>query len=340
MRRLLGVLICCTSLLLVAAAPPTPAPLITPTSSPPPPMITPPPANQIPVVIVYPFDVQSGQDPKIGTAIGQILIQEMTAAGGVDVLTMPTGIPRPRFQAYARDQKADFYVAGFVTPVGDGAAVVDQVVSVSSGVIVYSNTAQVASVADVASQALMQRAAIFALIGRGRESLSSQGNSTPEPQATTNGTNVPLKGLAGIVDSVFGSKHKPGGPTPAPTPLAKPARAVIVAPASPSGTIAASDLAKATTELLASLGKFYTTTLTTPVPNVAKAADGICGTNRNNTVATGIIGQPKRGQYTFTLQVYTCFGALLDGENGAGNSVKKAVDAAVAAYAAAHPDNS
>jgi hypothetical protein len=43
---------------------------------------------------------------------------------------------------------------------------------------------------------------------------------------------------------------------------------------------------------------------------------------------------------TFNLAVYTCFGATLDREVGKGSSVKSAVDAAVAAYAEAHPDNS
>jgi hypothetical protein len=328
-------------LLLVAAAPPTPAPLITPTSSPPPPPITPPPANQIPSVLIYPFDVESGEDPKIGTAISSILRQEMTTAGGVDVLTLPTGVARPKFLEYARAQHADFYIAGFVTPVGEGAAVVDQVVSVESGVIVFSNTVQVVSVADVAAQALQQRAAIFALIGRGAETISAQPTETPAP-TSSNGANVPLNGIASIVDSVFGAKHKPGA-SPSPIAIVKPPRGVIVAPAAASGTVSAADLTSATNELTLGLSHFYTVKTTAAVPNVAKAADAICGTSRDNTVASGILSQSTahhRTQYAFTLQVYTCFGALLDGENGTGNTIKKAVDAAIAAYATAHPDNS
>ena len=42
--------------------------------------------EQMPVVLIYPFDVQTGVDPQIGIAIAQILAQEMAAAGGISVL--------------------------------------------------------------------------------------------------------------------------------------------------------------------------------------------------------------------------------------------------------------
>ncbi len=50
-----------------------------------------PPAGleQLPIVLVYPFDVQTGADPRIGIAIAQILGQEMVAAGGINVLPIP-----------------------------------------------------------------------------------------------------------------------------------------------------------------------------------------------------------------------------------------------------------
>ncbi|MBV8489891.1 MAG: hypothetical protein JO199_05110 [Candidatus Eremiobacteraeota bacterium] len=341
MRRILGVLLFCSSLLLVAAAPPTPGPLITPTSSPPP-VVTPPPANEVPTVVVFPFDVPTGQDAKIGTAIATIMHDTMNAAGGVNVLAIPKDVTRPQFGTYARAQHADFYVAGFVTPVGEGAAIVDQVVSVSSGVIVYSNTLQVVSVDDVAAQALQQRAAIFALIGRGRETLTTQSASTPAP-TSTNGASVPLKGIAAIVDSVFGSHHGKPGATPMPAVSAKPARGMFLVPATGASGVAAKDLATANTELVTGLGHFYTVKPVAAATDVAKAADSICGTNRDNTVASGTLtetSQHHRTQYNFSFQVFTCFGALLAGTTGTGPNLKKAVDDAIAAYATAHADNS
>ncbi len=335
LRRILGMMLLVSSLALVAAAPtpaPSPAPLATPSA--------PPPAlGQNPTVLIYPFDVQ-GTDPKAGAAIAQILAQEMTAAGDINVLQIPTGVARPAFLEYARSQHADYYVSGYVTPVGDSAAVVSQVVSVESGVILFSQTAQVSSVADVASQALQARANILAISGRGTQNIATQ-SATPAP-TSTNGAQMQIKGIGGIVDSVFGKHPKPT-PTPSPAPITKPPRAVIVAPASASGAVEPSDLTNATSELYFAMGKFFNVSMTGPTPSIKKSADAICGTNRDNTIATGILGsQPQKHgrEYTFTLQIYTCFGVLLDGEIGKGSSLKAAVDSAVATYAKGHPDNS
>ena len=84
--------------------------------------------------------------------------------------------------------------------------------------------------------------------------------------------------------------------------------------------------------------------MTSVTSNVSQSSDAICGSNRDNTIASGTLttkaaahGKP---QITFVLEVYTCFGALLGREVGNGSSIKNAIDAAVAAYANAHPDNS
>lgn len=328
------------SLLLIAAASPqpspapNPAPLVTPSSA------LPASLSQAPTVLVYPFDVQ-GLDPKIGIAIAQILAQQMAAGGQINVLAVPAHVQRPDFQNYARDQRADFYISGYVTPIGQVASVVEQVVTVDSGVILFSQTVEVTTVADVASQALQARAEILAFVGRGTQNIESQSANTPAP-TSSNGAQVKIGGLSNIVDSVFHHKGV-AALSPSPTPTAKPARGVIVAPVSASGSISAADLTNATNELYFAANRHYNTQLTSARSSVAQAADSICGTNRNNTIATGTLTRagPKQGrQVLFTLQVYTCFGAVLASETGKGGSVKSAVDAAVAAYVADHPDNS
>lgn len=338
MRRFFGVLLLGSSLAFLAAAPTppaTPAPKISPT-----PAAAPPASAAVTTsVLIYPFDVQTGVDAKIGTAIAEILAQEMTAAGGLSVMAVPQGIKRPDFLRNAHEQNADFYISGYVTPVGNSAAVVEQVVSVESGVILFSQTAQVQSVADVASQSLLARAQILAFVNRSTQNIAAQSAKTPEP-TSTNGANVKIGGISSIVDSVF---HHKGAPTPAPTAAVKPPRGVIVAPVVASGSVSSTEAGNATNELFFAMQRHYNVAMTTAATNVAQSADTICGSKRNNTIAAGTLVEtiPHHGrpEVVFTLSIYTCFGAVLDRSVGKGDSFKRAVDAAVATYAAAHPDN-
>lgn len=334
------VLLFCSSLALIAAgAPPSPRPSPAVSTTP----VTPPTpsfSSQAASVLIYPFDVQTGVNPKIGIAIAQILAQEMVAAGGLTVLAVPQNVKRSNFLQYAHEQHADFYISGYVTPVGDSARVVEQLVTVDSGIILFSQTAQVSSVADVASQSLLARSQILAFVGRGTQNIQAQTANTPAPTAT-NGAQVQLRGINGIVDSVF---HHRGGAAPTPTPVTKPSRGVIVVPVTAGGFANPADLSNATNELYFAMGRRYVAKITSATTSVDKSADSICGTNRNNTIASGSLTEvfPHRGrvQITFNLAVYACFGAVLARQTATATTVKGAVDAAVAAYVAAHPENS
>ena len=137
MRRLFGVLLLCSSVALVAVTPPA-AGTVAVTATPTPlPLLTPAPAATAgigtPALVIYPFDVQGGMDTKIGIAMAQITAQEMTAAGGISVSPVPEGVIRANFLSKARDRKADYYISGYVTPVGEIAAVVVQLVAVDCG---------------------------------------------------------------------------------------------------------------------------------------------------------------------------------------------------------------
>jgi hypothetical protein len=296
----------------------------------------------MPVVLVYPFDVQTGADVKIGIAIAQILAQEMIAAGGITVPPVPQGVKRADFLQYAQTAHADFYISGYVTPVGDRASVVEQVVSVSSGVILFSQTAQVETVADVASQSLLARSEILAFVGRGTQSVQTQTANTPAP-SSSNGAQVPLRGIASIVNSVF--KHQGSRATPSPGPVVKPPRGIIVAPLAASGYVAPAELTSGMHELFFALNRRFTTQMTgITSSDVTRYADQMCGSNRDNTIASGTLQETPahhgRTDVTFNLTIYTCFGAALDHEVGNGSTLKSAIEAAVSAYAGAHPDNS
>ncbi len=318
---------------------PTPQPLMTPA---PQALMTPaplPPVNREPVILVYPFDVQTGADRKLGSAVAQIFGQQMAAAGGVQVLAVPQGITRANFLSNARSEGAEFYISGYVTQVGDTASVVAQVVSVDSGVILFSQTAQVNTVADVASVSLLARTEILMFLGRATETVQTQEGNAPAP-TSTNGAAVKISGITNIVDSVF--HHRSGTATAAPA-AAKPPRGVIVAPVVASGRVVAADLSGATRELYYASNRYFATQLTSATTDPARSADAICGANRDNTIASGTLTEnpAHRGSpITFDLRMYTCFGAELDRETGDGRSVKAAVDAAVNAYVKAHPENS
>jgi len=349
LRRLFGVIFLCSSIALIAAAPTGALPSASATPTPLP-LLTPAPAATAgtgsPVVVIYPFDVQGGMDQKIGVAMAQITAQEMAAAGGITIAGVPTGITRASFLENARTQKADYYISGYVTPVGEIAAVVIQLVAVDSGIIIYSQTAQVATVADVASQALVERDAILVNAHPGSRQSVAQASNTPAPTAS-NGANMNVAGLGSIVDSVFG-KHAKASPKPGSgpgaTPLPKPQRGVIVSRVTAS-TDLAGDTTNATSYLYNALNHYYNAQMTGVTENVEKAADSICGTNRNNTIAAGSLAPTKpaghhaKQQVAFTLSIYTCFGAKLDQQVGTADTIDKAIAAAVAAYATAHPDN-
>jgi hypothetical protein len=339
-RWFVPLLFAVASLALVAATP-SPKPSVLPSPAPSASPATPKPVFAgTPTVLIYPFETQAGADPKIGAAISQILSQTMSGAGGMNIQTAPGNVARTDFQTYARQQHADFYISGYVTPIGETASVVEQVVSVDSGVILFSQTAQVNNVGDVASQSLQARAEILAYTNRGTQNIQSTSANTPAPTAS-NGAQVKLGGISGIVDSVF---HHRAAATPTPMPAsAKPSRGVIVAPVSGTGNVPATDLHNATNELYFALSRRYNASITSVKGSVASSADTICGAQRDNTIASGTIAEniPKHGhEVDFTLQIYTCFGAVLDTQTGKGNSIKAAVDAAASAYALAHPENS
>ncbi|HEY1975664.1 MAG TPA: hypothetical protein VGG89_03895 [Candidatus Baltobacteraceae bacterium] len=337
MRRFLPMLFVVASLVLMAAAPsPKPSPTPSPAAS-----AAPKPGfGQTPTVLVFPFETQSGADPKIGAAISQILSQGMAQAGGLTVLPIPQNVARADYQTYAREQHAEFYISGYVTPIGETASVVEQLVGVNDGIVLFSQTAQVNSVADVASQSLQARSFIIAYANRNTQNIASTTANTPAP-AVTNGAQVKLGGISAIVDSVF---HRRGAATPTPIPAsAKPARGVIIAPLAPNGNVPAADLTNATNELYFAMSRRFNASITPVKSSVATSADSICGTRRNNTIAGGTLAEniQKHGhEVVFTLSVYTCFGAVLDTQIGKGDNIKAAIDKAVTAYTTAHPDNS
>jgi hypothetical protein len=336
-RQILAVLILCSSMVLAGAAKPTPTPKpsATPVSVP---TATPVPPKALPLVVVFPFDASTDIKPGTGQNAAQLFTQQMNADGGLDTIQGPATVKRADYLKYANSINADYYLSGYMTPLGNGVSLVEQVVSTRSGTIVYGQTAQIESFQDATAQATMIHDGIMARekqMSDAYQSAQAEATSTPTPSNQAN-----LKGLAGLA-SIF--KHK-GKATPVPAAM-KPSKGILVVHV--GGALPASDTAKATSELYSALGAHYNVRLMNAAPqNLSKEADGICGTDRNNTIATGTAsakvtrhGLGRRADYTFVLAIYTCFGAKLDERTATAGSLANAVRSAVDAFVSAHPQN-
>lgn len=332
MRRLPAIVFVCAAVALLGAARPTPTP--SPTPAP-----TAAPQQALPLVVVFPFDISSDLKAGTGTSAAQVFAQQMNNDGGIDAITGPTSVKRADYAKYAASVSALYYVAGYMTPLGNGVSLVEQVVATRSGTIVFGQTAQIESIEDASAQAAYIHDGILAREKQLADAYTqAQAQATPTPEG---GHQADLgKGLAGI-RGLF--KHKAGA-TPAPA-VVKPSKGVLVAHV--DGSLPASDLTKATSALYSALSERYNAKLTPASgSNLAKTADALCGTDRNNTIATGTASATlqhrtfgSHAQYTFVLQVYTCFGAKLAEGSGTADSLAAAVQKAVAAYASAHPQN-
>jgi hypothetical protein len=339
-RTLLALLCGLTGLCLIAAAP-KPAATLRPLSKPLPlgtPSIHLPSID--PVVLIYPFDSVGGLNAKVGTQLADIFSREFTQSGHVKLLPTPSNVARTNYLTTAQRDHADYYVSGYATPIGDGLSVVMQVVSVSGGgVIVFSQTSQLYGVNDAQSLALTAHDAILQLAGV-NVSVDTTQSTTPAPSPQpTNGATFNLSHLF----SHHGSQVSHAAATPQPT--SKPARGVIFV-AVRGSSLPTEDVTRASSLLYRDLAAHFAVRNDGPVTgDLSGAASGICGTNRDNTIATGTLSEEHVGgirprtKSVFTLQIWTCFGDVLYTTTKTDFDVAKAISSAVNDYVLDHPDN-
>src|SRR5208282_4396324 len=101
------------------------------------------------------------------------------------------------FLINARALGCDYYVTGFVTPLGAEVSVVEQVVSTISGTVVASNSVQFLTYADANGQGALLAAMIQQHAERALASLQEnpQPSSTPVPTGTDQANLNKLGGL-------------------------------------------------------------------------------------------------------------------------------------------------
>lgn len=340
MRRIPAALLLCLGIVLAGAAPSRPTPAPKPSASPTP-AAAPEQVTSLPIIVVFPFGTSTDIAAANGAKAATLFVQVMNSAGGIDAIGAPTTIKRDNYLSYARTVNADYYVTGYMTPLGEGVSLVEQVVSTRSGTMIFGQTAQINSFADASSQAIAVHDSLIAQEQAFKAQYqSAQATSTPAPAA--GGQANLTKGFSDIA-GLFKRKGKAATKTVA---VQKPGKGILVAHV--NGSVPQTNLTSATSALYAALNGYYNTRLTNaPGDNLVRQADSICGSDRNNTIATGTLsakttrhGLGSRTEWTFDLNVYTCWGAKLATQSATAGSLKDAVAGAVSAYAQAHPQNS
>ncbi len=337
MRRLFASYVfLCAAVCLVAA---TPRPTAKPTPQPSAMVHLNLPSTE-PVVLIYPFDTASGLDAKVGVQVANIFSHALTEGQSITVLPIGTGVARSSFLTNAHAKKADYYITGYITPIGDSASVVVQVVSVQSGVIVFAQTSQVSDINDAISLGLTSRSAILQMSGTTVDVQTDETATAAPTSQATNGASFNLGKLF-----THHSTHVAARATEAPS--SKPQRGVILVSVRNKSGATSDDLHTATQLLDRDLAAHFATRNGGAAPaSLVTAADSICGSERDNTIATGLLDQQHVGgirphvRTEFTLQIWTCFGAVLYQTTESDLNIAKAISSAVNDYVTAHPDNS
>lgn len=178
-----------------------------------------------PIVVVYPLTGTGGTPADVGGNVAILLSTKLAQLGGLTIKPFTPGTERAAYLTSAIQQGADYYITGYLTPVGPEVSLIAQVVSTHSGSIVYSTSSIVKTYGDVLGQADVLREAILRHAGRGFPAVDQPAvvqTDTPPPSAT-NGVNL-TRALG---------RHDRSQPVPSPSLSAAPAAVSLPSPASP-----------------------------------------------------------------------------------------------------------
>ncbi len=293
-----------------------------------------------PVLVVYPFSVNgSSVDREAGSRLAVAIATQISDLGGVEVKPATPGVERQEYLAAAHREGADYYIAGYVTPLGDGVSVVEQLVSTQTGIVVYSNTAQVRTYADAAGQGDILRDALLRHQTRNLGAYAAP----PPPAATPAATPAPGSAAQANLGRLFGRRQKTAAPAkanPNPTPTAAAALAAAPSP-SPSATAASVALGHESKYGILAIGgsadgdrRSFTNATREAACNEAGVGTLLGGnlSTHNHT----ILGQPQTIA-TFELLAYDCAGNVVYRQTFADDARgdwKSAVNAVVASAVA------
>ena len=300
-----------------------------------------------PTVIVFPFTANGSQiDREASSRLATIIATQMANTGNVRVLPPPPGTERKDFLAVARANDCDYYITGFMSSLGDGVSVVEQVVSTATGIVVFSTTAQLNTYADAAGQGDDLARFVARHANRAYASIG-----TPPPAASPSAQ--PTSEASTSLGKLF-SRRKKAAATQAPaasttaaalvnTTPAPQSAAAAVAATHPSG-LAAIPVGGGADPALREIA--FNRLLERTHAERAAGSAAACGEHPHEAILTSslsIRADPASGGMgaTFELTATDCAGTSLwhgSYSNDAGGpqagrlAIERAVDAAVGAY--------
>ncbi len=167
-----------------------------------------------PVVVVYPFTVagdSSASAVQTGGNIALLLSNRLAELGGIVVKPFTPGTTRADYLTAAEKQNADYYVTGFLTPIGSEISLITQVVSIYGGTVVWSSTVTVRTYGDALGQADPLRSGILAHAERSFSAITAQAPPAATPEPVT-------RDAAGVnLTKALGRHHHDASPSPAPS---------------------------------------------------------------------------------------------------------------------------
>jgi hypothetical protein len=169
-----------------------------------------------PRVVVFPFTVNGDAQEDAGDKLAVILAQQMSDAG-IHVVAPVPGTQRSEYLTAARKLDCDYYITGFITPLGAEVTVVEQVVSTTSGTVIASNSAQLLTYADANGQGALLATLVKRHAERALAPLNDTARSAETPEPTKSGAETSL----GKLGNIFKRKPKVA-PSPSPSPTVSP----------------------------------------------------------------------------------------------------------------------
>jgi hypothetical protein len=278
----------------------------------------------VPTVIVYPLAASSATlDREASARIATTIATEIAVGGLVKVVPAKTGVDRQNYLADARAAGANYYVTGFITPLGSGASVVEQVVSTLSGTLVFSVSSFITSYNEVVDQGDQLREGIVERSQRGIQAFTAPpppvARPVPEP---SNGTDV-------NVGTIFGRKKQAGPAAVAAVPPANATIAVLTV----GGSAGADARAAAAQALAAAIGADGRKAV---IVSAVAPSNDVCTSNNASSLLAAWLDTPA-GAAGASLRTiaYDCGGKIAYDRTEpyrSGTAVSAAADAAIDGY--------